>query len=195
MANSAHGSVAVKQDAIKIQGIAVDATSPTDGQVLGYNSSENKAAWVNPPEGGGGGSAELILDYVEDSDQDFTITSNTWTDMTANETFTCEGGLLQVGIAGLMYFADPGGAPHGGTAAKVRLVIDSESDPIYLDFGGGIAGDGQGNNGLDGAVLPVSDLAAGSHTVKMQVRCSQAAHVYLRCASGYETFRMFIIEH
>lgn len=53
MANSTIGSVAVKQDATRIQGIDVDATPPTNGQVLAYDSGEDKYKPVAQSGGGG----------------------------------------------------------------------------------------------------------------------------------------------
>jgi hypothetical protein len=45
-------------DADSIQGIAVTADDPTDGQILAYNASNDELEYVDPPEPSGGGSLD-----------------------------------------------------------------------------------------------------------------------------------------
>lgn len=63
MANSAIGSVTVKTDATKIQGVNVDATAPADGQVLAYNATDEEYQPVDQSGGGGGSVDEKTLRY------------------------------------------------------------------------------------------------------------------------------------
>jgi len=47
-------------NAVKIQGVPVDPTPPTDGQVLEYHNDSGK--WEPTTPGGGGGSTKLVID-------------------------------------------------------------------------------------------------------------------------------------
>lgn len=125
------------------------------------------AAWQDVTAGGGGTTRTRVLQWSNAADVTVTLTSSTWTDVFANQTFTLAGGssLIEFAVRGYLNILSASGNPN----VAFRLAIDSAGTPSYLYLGGQTVNPSTGTNGLTGAGLAsVSALASGAHTVKLQ---------------------------
>lgn len=116
----------------------------------------------------GGGISKIQLDYALASDLNQTIPATTWTDFIANQNFTIDdpNSIIEIDVRSKTLANNP------ATAAETtaRIVIDSAATPINKMLGGGFA-PAAGYGLFFGGVNPIviSGLAAGVHTVKIQL--------------------------
>lgn len=125
--------------------------------------------------GSSGGAPSLLLNYRPAADLSINggsaLTVNTWTDATADQTFTVTNAsaLVQINVGGSIF------ATHSvsGNSSQVsaRVVIDSAGTPQNIIFAGdGLGGTQPRGNFLAGsAPIYLSGLSAAAHTVKVQV--------------------------
>lgn len=166
--------------------ISHDTSGVTPGSYTSANitvDAEGHVTAASNGGGGGGGNVSILLDYVAATDiaNPTSVSSNTWTDVGTNQTFTVTNGSAVIQISCF------GSAVIGTTAANVgvRLVIDSGGTPIYKMIGGAIIASGFFTNILAGAgTIALTGLSAASHTVKLQVYSQGASNdVYCRPSS------------
>jgi hypothetical protein len=117
------------------------------------------------------------------------VAANTWTDISANQTFRVDnaGSIVEISCMGTGLLG-----ATGVLAAEFssRLVIDSAGTPINKKIGGEQqeSTGGAFQNPISGAQpVKISGLAVGNHTVKLQFRSTAAATAYLRASSTPET--------
>lgn len=127
----------------------------------------------------------LQLDYVETTDiaNGLAIGNGSWSDLCSNQNFSVSGG-----TAALLEVSMRGAALCGfGVAAEIasRLNIDSGGTPVYAKMNGTTTGGGAGViNPIGGGKFWLTGLAAGTHTVKVQLFADAASNVaYCRCSS------------
>lgn len=137
---------------------------------------------------GGVGSAHVLqLNYAASTDvmNGAAITANTWTDIDTNKTFTVDQAtsVVEISVGGNIQMG--GGSIVAGSVCSSRIVVDSAGANTPYRLGGdAIQTAGNIVNALAGSpVVSITGLAAGTHTVKLQIRASAAALAYLRAAS------------
>ncbi len=155
-------------------------TGGTTGQVLAKIDATNyNTQWVAP---GGSGHPIIQLNYDETTDiaTGLAIGNGSWSDLNANQNFTVSA----AGAAAVMVINVNGCALCGfGTAAEIaaRLIIDSGGTPITRKIGGITTNI---DSPIAGCSFAVTGLAAGTHTVKIQLYASAAGNLaYCRCSS------------
>ncbi|HXI15132.1 MAG TPA: hypothetical protein VNM48_02085 [Chloroflexota bacterium] len=108
------------------------------------------------------------------------IAAATWTDLGTNQSFTVAGptSLVSIEVGGNV----GGVSPASASGIAARIVIDSAGvAPINAIFSGGFSYASQYTNFFAGAKpIKVTGLAAGSHTVKVQLWSAIAGTVICR---------------
>jgi hypothetical protein len=128
----------------------------------------------------GSNTVDVLVNYLASTDllSATGIAAGTWTDVTANQAFTKAAGgtAVYIAVSGVITLT-------AGDNAATRVVVDSAGTPLYRMVGGtGLVGDA---NPLAGAnVIAVTGLAAGAHTIKLQLYTLNAGTAYLRAASS-----------
>ena len=144
---------------------------------------------------GGGGSSDL-LEYVASTDllSGASIAANTWTDLTANQSFTNSHPLVVISGGGCCLM---GGVSGGGQCGS-RLLIDSGGTPTAIQLGGDHIPGSNFGNALSGAPTTfISGLASGVHTVKLQIYANLACNAYCRASTqgNLEKASIRVVEH
>jgi len=156
-----------------------------DGLVL--TSDHTTLGGVSWSAVGGAAFPVLALDYVANTDlwNGSIPTANTWEDVTPNQSFNVNSGSghIQVMVNGVV-------GQSGGSNAGARIIIDSGGGtPVTKRFGGSF---GTFQNIICAGDVVVTNLAAGSHTIKVQVYVTNAGALYCRCLSQPNTESMAI---
>lgn len=139
---------------------------------------------------------KVRLAYVETADlaAPTALAANTWTDIVATQSFTVNSTAavlhVQCIFGGLLLIA--GGVQ---TSGAVRLVFDSAGTPINVPLSA-CWGPVGGRIGYSGGATWMTALAAGTHTVKVQVIATQAENFYCRPSTvpATEFARVTVIE-
>lgn len=166
---------------------------------------DNGSTWdaLNLGSGGGGTHPIVALDYVETTDiaAGISLTASTWTDLGSNKNFTVSSAgpaaVLAICVRGNVFVGD--GTDTGDIGS--RLVVDSAGTPIIRMIGGGFHAGGTNEyvNVLGGTnVIFIAGLAAGVHTVKVQVWDEASGdRLYCRCSShsNAESFSIQVVEY
>lgn len=122
----------------------------------------------------------VALDYVMAGDSAAGIAANTWTDVIGDQSFTIFSptSLVQFTVRGCILL----GATTVSSGGQTRLVIDGTITP---KIGGQMNESGAyySNALAGGQAFNIQGLAAGTHTVRVQVHSNAAATYYLRAAS------------
>jgi len=154
--------------------------------------------WATPA-GGSGGYTKVLLNYIAAADMISSITSNTWTDLVSNQSFTVDDATATILVA-------VGGGAYGvnsGAAGEIasRINVDSGGTPITRMLGGDFsAANGstaQFANFLAGAgVISLGSLSAATHTVKVQIYAEQTGTVRCRPSSfpNMESLAILVLE-
>jgi hypothetical protein len=138
----------------------------------------------------------LLLDYSAAADLlNGATPANTWLDVISNQTFTVSSSssLIHIMVGGVINFI-----PSTYANSVTRLVIDSGGSTLYKYLGGGIPASNEYFNLLSGVCTVVlSGLAAGTHTVKLQMFSTTSGNAYCRPATypGYEFLHIRVVEH
>lgn len=122
------------------------------------------------------------LGYVAGTDvlNGAAIAATTWTDIHANQNFTVTGtGSWLVFQLRLGLHAQAAGI----SSIAARAQIDSAGTPINVNFAAGIVAAAGQFATLSGGMFYTTNLAAGSHTIKMQVWGDLALTAYCRASS------------
>lgn len=172
-------------------------TEPTIRSMSPLRVKQAIAALGGGGSSGPGGGAQLLLDYTKSDDQaGVSITGGAWVDVTPNQTFVKQttDGLLEVVVRGMAQLADTTG---GDDFMNVRVVIDSAGTPITKNLSGDLTSDDNYHNPFNGASpIYLSGIAAGSHTVKVQLSVSGGGNFYCRpVGTPTEFLYMQVIEH
>lgn len=127
----------------------------------------------------------LQLDYVASTDlmSSTAIPANTWTAVSANQTFRVDSAtsVIEIMVAGSMLAGASGSA---NTDHSTRIVIDSAGTPINKKIGGDrTEGAGGFCNPIGQAAVKVTGLAIGNHTVRLEVRSTVASTGFLRAST------------
>ena len=150
--------------------------------------------YPNPGIATGGVISKLQLNYTANTDlaSGVALSANTWTDLGTAQSFTVDdtNSTVEIHAGGFAYII-----PTTVSAElAARLVLDGAST---YSFAGSYVRAGDGNNCFDGNTpVFLTGLSVGSHTVKVQVYCTQAATLYCRCASvpGIEQLLIRVVE-
>jgi hypothetical protein len=120
------------------------------------------------------------------------LTAGNYVDVIANQDFTVTSATSAIEIA-VRLSVNITAALASNLAA--RAVIDSGGTPITVNMDGGFANAGAFDN-VGGAAFWTGGLAAGTHTIKLQVAATQNATAYCRAASaaGYEFAEIQVVE-
>lgn len=195
-ANNTYGNMLISNDDLFV-----------DGNIVRRGATANRAAWgiwlntgtntylggndtydsaVNGPLSDTGTNtrrvAKLQLDYVLASDYVSVVgqPANTWLALCPDQTFRIDS-IVNLAVVAVRGSANvgPGGAPD--SEVSMRLLVDGT--PYWL--GGALASSGSGyvNPFAGVGAAPISGLAVGNHTVRVEVLASQVTTVYLRPAS------------
>ncbi|HXI16420.1 MAG TPA: hypothetical protein VNM48_08615 [Chloroflexota bacterium] len=119
------------------------------------------------------------------------IAANTWTDLGTNQSFTVVDAtsLVSIEVGGCTL----GVSPVSAASIAARIVIDSAGTPINVLFAGGTSQTSQYAPFFAGAKpIKVTGLAAGSHTVKVQLYTTIAGTVLCRAATSPNTESLLI---
>lgn len=168
----------------------------SDSQVLTVDPTTHLPLWATPSGGGGGGAADVILDYTEATDlfTNAAVTIDTWTQLVANKSFTiAASGRIQVNILGTFQVTTTGGST---TIAGARAIIDSGGTPITRHLNSMQGNSGGVFLGFAGS-FALEGLATGAHTIKIEFRATGAGtkNLYLRASTDqYEHFHVDVIE-
>jgi hypothetical protein len=128
-------------------------------------------------------NTKVQLDWAASTDiNGVALTATTWTDTFANQTFTVDdpNSVVEISVGG---YAQVYGATNQGSS---RIVIDSAGTPITKMLGSMVEGSSVvGVNILAGTnIIPLTGLAAGPHTIKVQVWAGGAgSSLYCRASS------------
>ncbi len=142
-------------------------------------------------------TTKVQLDYAASTDvaSALALSANAWTDIGVNQSFTVDdaASIIEIDAGGMIYLT----GVSSGTYAAARLAIDSAGTPLYKQIGGTATNTNLATNPLEGgATVTLSGLAAGAHTVKLQIAAGTAATVYCRAATNaqYESLTIRVIE-
>jgi hypothetical protein len=185
-ATFAHGNVFRDPAAGNRPPYAIAIGSVSDNSLLGHNDTYGSGVtgevFVN--NSNTRRVATLRLDYTATTDLVAgAIAAQTWTDVVPNQSFVVgsPGSLVEIMCRGSLLV----GATTAGAPDVVRLVIDSATTPIYKMLSGeGIQTTAYQNILGSGQPIKLQGLAAGTHTVKLQLYMYAAGAAYLRCATA-----------
>ena len=159
------------------------------------SASTHKKVLLDDLPGGGGTASVRQLNYVAAADLiNGAGTATTWTDLTANQSFTVDVATSQIVISA----AVGGQATYTGAswAGQLRLVLDSAGTPSYFYIGAFQALSGQSNALPGGGVWLVGALSAATHTIKVQYFVSHTVTMTVRASTqpNYEGLAIQVLE-
>ena len=138
----------------------VTITSPSDGEVLTYDSASSD--WVNE-------AVPKSKIYVATGNTDISTSSTTFvdmTDMSITETFD----------AGKIYIHFYAGYTHSSANFYIRITLDGVEQINYLTTGSYVAP----------SICWACSIAAGSHTIKVQWRSSSSSYTVAQDGATYK---------
>lgn len=148
---------------------------------------KNHSGTVSPI--GGGKTPTVLLNYVESTDVDSTISipATTWTDVNANQSFTVATttDIIQICIQHGMQFLAGSGTPR----VAMRAVLNSAGTPINVKYSSSDASTGVQIASPSGGsfYLAASALPAGASTIKLQIFSTTAGTLDIKTATFPDT--------
>lgn len=157
-------------------------------QVIEHKAGVGVKGEVGPSAQTAGGTK---LQLVDDQTVDATITlpSGSWVTVRGPLTFTVDdpASIIEINLAAFLLIGPGAASPYS------RFLIDGS---ITRPAGGEWFPSGDYTNPLHGSAAFVTELAAGSHTVAIQVQSGAAATQTYYCRpSGGEWLRVTVLEH
>jgi hypothetical protein len=148
-------------------------------------SPEFMMARIDSGPGAAQPNTKVQLDYAQTSNVALTPSASTWTDYIGNQTFTVDdpNSVVEISVGGTIL----GSNASFDTDVAAQIVVDSAGAPITKFLGGARvkAAVTFGVNALSGSVpVTLTGLAAGSHTVKVQVFADNASTSFQCYSTG-----------